>query len=837
MLIKHRLLIAALINLIIVAVVAYFSLTSSTQVQSSHQQLSQQTLPIIRTLEQMQFGAMRIVSSTSEAGLLKYLGAKDHDEALEGELIQTGIILLKKSVKDYKILVLLHFPDEISYIAPIENAAFNLISQSEQFIEILELDSNKSVLLGLKEQLESSEQTLLTLLDTVLKHETEEVTEQSLVATTEIERHYQILLIGISIIIFISIVLAWYNSSKISTPLNELRNAALQVTLGNLEAKQLPQRDNDEIGQLSLSFNTMKMALKAQQEVILYEQRQTENILQVMKDILITTDAGGVIQKVNKATCEQLQYAEQELIGSNINQLLIQQGKHRSLDQFFYTLKGGHVESVLLSKAGIPIPVLASLSQINLEQANDSDFLLVATNISERKVAEEKIHKLAFYDALTGLPNRTLFADRLKQALTIADTQESILAVLFLDIDNFKQINDSLGHAVGDGMLREISEILTSAVRSSDYISHDPKTRSIPTISRHGGDEFLILLPDLIEHSDIYLVAERILQQVSINIQIEGHKIFSSVSIGIAIYPEHGENERILIQNADTALYNAKAAGKNQYSVFEEHMNHSVLRHMDIENNLRTALDNDEFRLYYQPQFDLEKRKVIGMEALIRWHHPEWSVVSPLEFIPIAESNGLILPIGEWVLREACTQWVEWKSRGYEPGKISVNISASQFKNKNLSESILDIIQQTGVNPEALVLEITESVLMQDAKLTHTQLQFIKDSGIHLAVDDFGTGYSSLSYLKNFSLDFLKIDRSFIRDLESSHSDQEIVRTIINMAKNLNLELVAEGVETSGQVDILQASGCHFIQGTLLSKPVVGSEYEELFLKNTHQID
>ena len=839
--IKSRLIIAALINLFIILVVAFYSLNSTLNIQNSHKQLSQETLPIIRTLEKMQFGVLRIVSSTSEAGLLKYLESDATAGNVENELVEQGVSILKQAIKNYRLQVIQHFPEELVYLGPIESEANKLISISKAFSKALNTQPDRISLLELKEKLEQSEHRLLTLLEEVLTHESDEITERSLAVALDVDRHLIILVTGITLILIISFILSWHNSHKISVPLFKLQQATKKVSTGNLDNIGINNdndNDNDkgEIGQLSNAFISMTKALNSQQKALIGAHQHTENILQVMEDFLIAMDFNGIINKVNRAVCDQLQFSEQELLGSDINQFLIQPGSPKSLNKLYEIIHGGNIECSLKNKAGNSVPVLISLSRINIEKEEASDFLLIATNISERKVAEEKIHKLAFYDVLTGLPNRTLFADRLKQALKVSDRHKSNLAVLFLDIDNFKQINDTLGHAVGDGMLREISEIITHAVRDSDVVSHDSNTQALPTISRHGGDEFLILLPDITDHNDIYQVTERILQQVSISILVEGHKIFCTVSIGIAIYPEHGENERVLIQNADTALYNAKAAGKNQYSLFEKHMNHSALRRMDIENNLRDALINNEFKLYFQPQFDLTTNQVIGMEALIRWHHPEWNVVSPLEFIPIAESNGLILPIGEWVLREACNQLKHWQSQGYHPGKMSINLSGSQFKNPDLCLSIESIIKETGVNAKDIVLEITESVLMQDAELTHNQLNFIKDSGIHLAVDDFGTGYSSLSYLKHFSLDFLKIDRSFVRDLESSQNDQEIVKTIINMARNLNLELVAEGVETQGQLRVLQAAGCHFIQGTLLSKPLIASDYEDTILKNSEAL-
>ncbi len=475
------------------------------------------------------------------------------------------------------------------------------------------------------------------------------------------------------------------------------------------------------------------------------------------------------------------------------------------------------------------------MNSILNDNAEHEGFLFIATNISARKLAEEKIHKLAFYDSLSGLPNRTLFNDRLQQAVKYAHRKNQHLAVLFLDLDNFKQVNDSLGHDVGDELLRQVSERLVEALRESDVIAHDEMQMMSPTVSRHGGDEFLILLPYVAEPLDAGNVVERIQHLFCQPLQVNMQELYATFSAGIAIYPEDGMNERLLMQNADTALYSAKSYGKNQFAFFDMEMNVSALKRLGVENNLRNAINKNEFELYYQPLLELGSGKVVGMEALIRWLHPQWGVVPPLDFIPLAESNGMIVEIGDWVLRESCNQWSSWKSQGLHPGKINVNLSALQFRSNNLCDTLQLIIQDSGIDPDALVLEITESVLMDDVESTLAQFQAIKALGVRFAVDDFGTGYSSLSYLKTFPLDYLKIDRTFVRDLESSPSDLEIVRTIIAMANNLKLELVAEGVETPEQLRILSEQGCDYMQGFILSRPLVAEEFQSQFLASQGQ--
>ncbi|HEY5717001.1 MAG TPA: EAL domain-containing protein, partial [Motiliproteus sp.] len=530
------------------------------------------------------------------------------------------------------------------------------------------------------------------------------------------------------------------------------------------------------------------------------------------------------IQRVNRAACEQLGFDEPQLLGMSLLQLL-DNNDDAALLHLLEHRQRGKFEDRLKHSEGHPIPALMSVSTIAAEGNYTHGYLLVATNISARKLAEEKIHKLAFYDSLSGLPNRTLFYDRLTQAVKFAARQRHALAVMFLDLDNFKQINDTLGHDVGDALIAHISEKLVALLRSSDVVANNGDDSLIPTVSRHGGDEFLILLPYIAAAEDAGQVATRIQHSFTEPLRVKIHELFVSFSIGIAIAPGDGQDARLLVQNADTALYNAKAAGKARFAYFEPQMNSSALRRLELDNALRKGLEKKEFELYFQPQLELSTGRLMGMEALVRWNHPEWGLIPPLEFIPVAESNGLISPLGDWILEEACSRWSQWQREGLRPGKLSVNLSALQFRDGDLAAKVAQVIEDSGVLPDMLVLEITESLLMSDAEETLSQLKAIKATGVRLAVDDFGTGYSSLSYLKAFPLDYLKIDRAFIQDLESSASDLELVRTIIAMAKGLKLELVAEGVETPGQLRILQAQECDAMQGYLLSRPLPAAEY------------
>ncbi len=816
----------------VVLLFGFFSYQNNQRTQQEYQLLNQHSLPLLSSLNALQQGALRIVASTTEAGLLHYLTIDADADAGEDEqeLAEQRRGLLSRAIAEYTARVARDFPDDRKLASTVNDNALYLLRLSDAFFEALAVGQSSAALLQLKEEFEEAELQFLAATQAAIDHETQKIEARTQEVSGAIQQHLYILVTGVLLMLLLGINMVRSNMVHILIPLRRFRDAANTIAEGDLSV-QVPLRSQDELGALAQAFNQMTLGLKDNQIALQDAYAYTENILQVMDDILITTDAGGQIKMVNRAACEQLGYAEAELLGTPVAALLENGGK--SLVDFIPVNTEGHFERDLRNSEGHRIPVLASLNRI--DNNADQGLLLIASNISARKLAEEKIHKLAFYDTLSGLPNRTLFNDRLVQGIKFALRQKHHLAVLFLDLDNFKQINDSLGHDVGDELLQEVSARLVQTLRDSDVISPVGQGLLTPTVSRHGGDEFLILLPYVADPIDAGKVAERIQRRLSKEFQVREHGIFTTLSIGISIYPDNGADARLLVQNADTALYSAKARGKNQFSFFAAEMNSSALRRLDIENNLRRALAKQEFRLYYQPQLDLSSGRVIGMEALIRWQHPEWGLVSPLEFIPVAESTGMILAIGDWVLAEACNQWRIWKEQGYDPGKISVNLSALQFRDNDLSGKLNTIIAQSGIDPESLVLEITETVLMQDAEVTLSQLREIKASGVRFAVDDFGTGYSSLSYLKTFPLDYLKIDRAFVRDLESSESDLEIVRTIIAMATRLKLRIIAEGVESPTQLRILQAQDCTYVQGFLLSRPVSAAIYEAKFLDSAEQ--
>ena len=450
---------------------------------------------------------------------------------------------------------------------------------------------------------------------------------------------------------------------------------------------------------------------------------------------------------------------------------------------------------------------LCSIRHADQDENGEQVFEGSLVDITERKRAEDQVQTLAYYDSLTALPNRTLAKDRLTQTLTAAKHQRERMALLYLDIDSFKIVNDCLGHSVGDELLQQIAQRLRLSAREED------------TVARLGGDEFLIALGPIDTYSDVAQVAERVARDLNPPFHLHGHSLTVTSSIGISIFPDHGEDAETLIKNADAAMYASKNRGRNTFSFFSEEMTTQAIERLQLGNSMRPALERNEFFLVFQPEFDLRTGRVSCWEALIRWKHPDLGLISPDKFIHVAESNGMIVPIGEWVLRTACLHARSWHDRGNHI-PVAVNVSAVQFRQTGFCDLVKNVLEQSGLDPEFLELEITESLLLATEDMRFEVLGRLKTLGVKLAIDDFGTGFSSLSYLKQLPVSKLKIDRSFISDLQHNPNDEAITAAIIQMAKCLHLKVTAEGVENENQLRVLRAHGCDDVQGFLFSKPL-----------------
>jgi len=462
------------------------------------------------------------------------------------------------------------------------------------------------------------------------------------------------------------------------------------------------------------------------------------------------------------------------------------------------------------------------------EEVDEVTVIGTAQDITERKQAERAIHQLAYYDSLTGLANRVLFKDRLSNAISYAARHDQHLATLFIDLDRFKIINDTLGHTVGDLLLTRVAERLSESVRQSDSVSRHADHEPAHALARLGGDEFTILLTALPQPEDAGRVARRILDSLAHPFSIEGHEIFISASIGISIYPSDGATVEALLKNADTAMYHAKEQGRNNCQFYSSGLNAAAAERLDLENELRRALEREEFVVFYQPKLNIHSREILGAEALVRWKHPKRGLVPPGVFLNAAIDTGLIRSMDEWVLREACRQVKAWETAGLPAISISANVSNSLFHGRTLPATVADALRDSGLNPSQLELELTESIAMRDVEASVTMLEGLRTMGVRLSIDDFGTGYSSLSYLQRFPLSRLKIDQSFVRDLLTNENNVKITRAIIAMAHSLNLSVLAEGVETEGQLARLREEGCDEVQGYLFSRPVCAEDFEKL---------
>ncbi|MGH7846654.1 MAG: EAL domain-containing response regulator [Candidatus Binatia bacterium] len=551
-------------------------------------------------------------------------------------------------------------------------------------------------------------------------------------------------------------------------------------------------------------------------------EEQYRLITENTQDLICMLDPVGNFTYVSPSARSLLGYEAKDLIGSSCFELIHpedRQAAAATIEQILANADRGAQEFRLCRVTGEWRIFESVGSRILDDGGKPQRAVFVSRDITERKRDEETIRHLAYYDALTGLPNRTLFNDRLAQALAQAYRSRQMLGLMFLDLDRLKAVNDTLGHAMGDRLLQGVSERLKTCLRDGD------------TIARLGGDEFLLLLQGVTHLEDVAKVAQRLLEGLKPSFYCEGQELHTTASIGIALYPNDSKDAESLMKNADTAMYRAKELGRNNYQFYSASMNESALQRLSLENNLRRALQRREFVLHYQPQMNLTTGQITGAEALIRWNHPELGMIPPARFIPIAEESGLILPVGEWVMATATAQNKAWQEAGLRPLRIAVNLSPLHFKHKDLAQTIAKILQQTALDARYLELEVTESVIMQttdsDADAVVATMLKLKETGIHVSIDDFGTGYSSLSYLKRFPVDTVKIDQSFIRDITTNPDDAAIAKAIISIAHSLSLRVIAEGVETEQQLNFLSSERCDEIQGFFLSRAVPADDFVE----------
>ena len=525
--------------------------------------------------------------------------------------------------------------------------------------------------------------------------------------------------------------------------------------------------------------------------------------------VTVTNPEGKIIY-TNQADAEMHGYSTEELIGMDAR-IFSPQTNWKPM--FQPVRKRFKRESINIRKDGTTFPVYLMSDVVTNRQGEVIATITTCEDISDRKRNEETIRNLAFYDSLTGLPNRSLFIDRMLQELAKAKRQRQMMAVIFIDLDRFKVINDTLGHATGDLLLQAVAKQLKESIREGD------------TVSRLGGDEFLLLFPDITQVKDVSVIAEKIVHKFSEAFMVNDKELYISASLGISIFPDNSDSTETLIKHADTAMYYAKQQGRNNYQFYFPKIDAYTTKKLEIEANLRKAIANNELMLYYQPQVSLNSGQIIGAEALLRWQSIGQGFISPAEFIPIAEETGLIQPIGEWIFRTVCRQIKQWQDAGLQKIRISVNVSMNQFRQNNFIEILIGILKEMDIQPDCIELEITESAIMHDTGLTTTMLNELRSLGIKIAIDDFGTGYSSLSYLKYLPISRLKLDQSFVHSLGINPNDEAISQAIIAMAHSLNLQVVAEGVENADQLTLLKTYSCDEVQGFLFSKALAADDF------------
>ncbi|BCR03724.1 GGDEF domain-containing protein [Desulfuromonas versatilis] len=558
--------------------------------------------------------------------------------------------------------------------------------------------------------------------------------------------------------------------------------------------------------------------IRNENEALRRSERRLVNFLDSANDLIFSATPEGRLLYANHSWKSALGFDPDTADNLNLLDIIHPTYKSKCQAAFGKAAAGQRVnvlEGSFIACDRRPIDVEGNIT-CNPEDGDATVIWGICRDVTERKKAQEQLYHLAHHDMLTGLPNRLFFIDRLKHARAMARRGEKQVAVLFLDLDRFKIINDTLGHSVGDQLLQEAASRLLECVREVD------------TVARLGGDEFTVALCNVNGVEDVEQVAQKILKALSRPMALGGHELFITTSIGICLYPDHGEEPVELIKNADIAMYNAKTNGRNNYQFYDQAMDQEADKRLMLETGMRKALEREEFRIYYQPKVDMVSGRVTAMEALLRWEHPELGMLPPSSFISLAEETGLIFPIGEWVLRHACLQNRAWQDQGLAPVRVAVNLSGYQLQHKGLIATVRKILEETGLDPMYLELEVTETVVMQNPDFAVAILNELRGLGIHISIDDFGTGYSSLAHLKRFSVNTLKIDKSFVREVDINSTDAAIATAIIAMGNSLNLKVIAEGVENEGQFSFLRENKCDEMQGYLFSKPVPPQEAAKL---------
>lgn len=826
---RSRFLVAPSIGIFLMLIL-YF--TSNAIIQSHSdlfKQLSDSNLPQVSQISRI---SVLLIHNHNELTSLLLSGADDLDE--EQVYVQGRKILdelhrleaqLSQGLSNSQTIVI----DQVNIMAQIKLAFSRYRETVISAIELSTVDTTKAQkeLLAANQVLDQLNKFFLIL----SQHYVRTLTIQSSQVKDSLYDHNIMTILSIVLVLFM-VFFSLYFSKRMTSGLEQIYQALLQLNEGKTDVN-LPEQTDTYLLSLTNAVARFQATLrknKKQQDRLnsnIHELQDSKeryfNLLNLVPTAIIATDDAQNIVIFNKAAEKMFGYDSQSIINQPLEQLIPEQYRHQhkiNMESF----KDSDIESITAMKRK-PVKALkknaeqfyieASIGKLKL--AKETLMTVAITDITERLLAEEKILYQAHFDALTNLPNRFLSLDRLSQQLNEAQRKNELVAVAFLDLDDFKKINDSLGHEAGDKLLIEAARRLRHVVRSVD------------TVGRLGGDEFIIMLVGLKDPLDARPVVENLIAQFRKAFKIDGHELILTASVGISVFPDDGDNASQLLRNADSAMYYAKELGRNTYSYFTESMNQNVSRRLSLEVQMHGALERDEFRLLYQPQIDVTNGRFTGAEALLRWNNPVLGDVFPDEFIPIAEQTGLIVPIGNFVLRQALAMTQQWQQKYQQPFTMAVNLSPRQFRNPKLVSFIEQALHDFELSAQSLELEITEGVLMSGHAYTDEALDSLSKLGISIAMDDFGTGYSSLSYLRRYPFNVLKIDRSFVQDITEDTADRELVNAAIAMAHSLGLKVVAEGVETEAQLSHLTSQGCESAQGYLFSKAVSFEEITRLF--------
>ena len=830
---RSRFLVAPLIGIVLTIVLYVANNTITRSHADLIQQLYESNLPQVSEISRV---AVLLTDSHSSLSLLLNTAVDEQDEEriyLQGREILNNLhkleAQLNRSIGSTRNVIIKH-------VNIFEQIQLAFSHYREQVIHTIELSTVNPQLAH--QEINSANHVLKrlnVLFLTLSEHYEKNLSEQSKQLESSLDDHVTETIFSI-LMLLAMILSALYFSKQMSSDMDNVNKALITLSEGKKNIHLLDKAD-PYMQKLHSVVYKFKQTLEKNEEQqshltkiideLTDSRERFYNLLDLTPTAIITINHSQNIVMFNKAAEKIFGYDSREITGQPMDILIPDQyRKHHDINvrnfenddiDFIPAMKRNAVTA--LKKNGEQFYIEASIAKLSL--ANEALMTVAITDITERMQAEEKILRQAHFDALTKLPNRFLSLDRLSQQIKESQRNQESVALLFLDLDDFKKVNDSLGHETGDKLLIEAANRLQDTVRTGD------------TVGRLGGDEFIIILPSLINSADAGAMASHLISQFIKPFKIENRELILTASIGISIFPEDGKNSSELLRNADSAMYHSKELGRNTYSYFTEAMNLNVSRRLTLEEQMHGALDRGEFWLLYQPQVSVDSGNIIGTEALLRWTNPVLGDVYPDEFIPIAEHTGLIIAIGQFVLTEALNMTRQWQKDSNKNFRIAVNLSPRQFREPNLVSFVEKTIKESGMSASLLELEITEGVLMSGHNFIDEALTSLAELGVGLAMDDFGTGYSSLSYLRRYSFDTLKIDRSFINDITLDPDDRELVNAIVAMAHGLGLKVVAEGVETEAQFEHLASQGCEFVQGYFFSKPVKPEKISELLDKSS----